>query len=128
MSSADVKPLKWTPGTEADFQAIRQQLARVLESAPFSTSKRYPALLSYVVEKALQGDSECLKERTLGIEVFRRDPQYDTNADPVVRIAAGEVRKRLAQYYYDPRHKNEIHIELPAGSYVPEFTIRGMKQ
>ena len=121
MSSTDVKPLRWIPDTEADFQAIREQLARVLESAPFNTSKRYPALLGYVVEKTLQGDTDCLKERTLGIEVFRRDPQYDTNADPVVRISAGEVRKRLARYYYGPSHKNEIHIELPAGSYVPEF-------
>lgn len=121
MSSADVKTTSWIPRTEADFQAIRRQLARVLESTPFKTSKRYPALLSYVVEKTLRGDTESLKERTLGIEVFRREPQYDTNADPVVRIAAGEVRKRLAQYYYDPSHTNEIHIELPAGSYVPEF-------
>ncbi len=121
MSSADVKPLRWAPRTEADFQAIRQQLARILSTAHFSTSKRYPALLSYVVERTIQGDTESLKERTLGIEVFRRDPQYDTSADPVVRIAAGEVRKRLAQYYYDARHKNEIHIELPPGSYVPEF-------
>lgn len=121
MSSTDVKTPSWIPRTEADFQAIRLQLARVLESAPFRTSKRYPALLSYVVEKTLQGDTDSLKERTLGIEVFRREPEYDTNADPVVRIAAGEVRKRLAQYYYNPRHKDEIHIELAAGSYVPEF-------
>ncbi|MGH9575343.1 MAG: hypothetical protein ACRD40_17680 [Candidatus Acidiferrales bacterium] len=121
MSSADVKTASWIPRTEADLQAIRKQLARILDSTPFKTSKRYPALLTYVVEKALQGGTESLKERTLGIEVFRRNAQYDTNADPVVRIAAGEVRKRLAQYYYEPRHKDEIHIELAAGSYVPEF-------
>lgn len=117
----DIAPSRRITPTEQDRDAIRQQLARVLESTPFRTSKRCPALLSYVVEKVLAGDAEALKERTLGIEVFRRDPQYDTNADPVVRIAAGEVRKRLAQYYYDPSHRQEIHIELPAGSYVPEF-------
>ncbi|HEV2665186.1 MAG TPA: hypothetical protein VG324_09755 [Blastocatellia bacterium] len=61
-----------------------------------------------------------MKERTLGIEVFRRDPQYDTNQDPVVRAAAGEVRKRLAQYYLEPGHEDEFRISLPAGSYVPE--------
>ena len=116
---------RWTPETEADRQAVRGQLGRVLGSLPFSTSRRYPALLSYVVEKALQNDTEALKERTLGIEVFRRHTQYDTNADPVVRIAAGEVRKRLAQYYYDPSHISEIHIELPAGSYIPEFYTAG---
>lgn len=117
----DSLPSKWVPQTDADRQAIRQQLARVLESTPFSTSKRYPALLNHVVERVLQGDSEALKERTLGIEVFHRDAQYDTNADPVVRVAAGEVRKKLAQYYYDASHRAEVLIELAPGSYVPEF-------
>lgn len=109
------------PRTEDECNAIRRQLALVIESAPFSASKRYPALLSYVVEKTLHSDTEALKERTIGIEVFRRDPQYDTTSDPVVRIAASEVRKRLAQYYYESRSERQIHIELPAGSYVPEF-------
>lgn len=109
------------PSTEQDCNAIRQQLANVLESAPFSTSKRYPALLRYVVEKTLHDDTEALKERTIGIEVFHRSPEYDTTSDPVVRIAASEVRKRLAQYYYESRNNRKIHIELPAGSYVPEF-------
>lgn len=118
---ADIASEKWIPITEADQQAVRDQLARVLASLPFSTSKRYPALLNYIVERTLEGHTEGLKERTLGVEVFHRDPQYDTNADPVVRIAAGEVRKRLAQYYYDSAHVREIHIEVPPGSYVPEF-------
>jgi hypothetical protein len=106
---------------EENHQAIRDQLHRVLSSLPFSTSKRYPALLNHIVEKALAGESATLKERTIGVEVFHRDPLYDTNADPVVRIAAGEVRKRLAQYYCEACHAREIHIDLPPGSYVPEF-------
>jgi len=73
-----------------------------------------------VVEQASESRFESLKERTLGVEVFGRDPQYDTNQDPVVRAAAGEVRKRLAQYYLEPGHEAELRISLPAGSYVPE--------
>ncbi|HKQ74523.1 MAG TPA: hypothetical protein VJ810_12600 [Blastocatellia bacterium] len=72
------------------------------------------------MEQASENRLELLKERTLGIEVFERDPQYDTNQDPVVRTAAGEVRKRLAQYYLEPGHEEELRISLPAGSYVPE--------
>jgi hypothetical protein len=117
----ELSPFKWDPQTEAERQAVRQQLACVLESLPFKTSKRCPALLSHVVEKALQGKSDDVKERTLGVEVFHRDPQYDMNVDPVVRLAAGEVRKRLAQYYYHASHRREIRIEMPSGSYVPEF-------
>lgn len=62
-----------------------------------------------------------MKERTLGVEVFERDPHYDTNQDPVVRTTAGEVRKRLAQYYLEPGHEDEIRISLPPGSYLPEI-------
>jgi hypothetical protein len=87
----------------------------------FNNSKRYPTLLAYTVEQTLLGNAAELKERTIGIEAFGREPSYDANADPVVRIAAAEVRKRLIQYYYDPAHSRELVIELSAGSYVPTF-------
>jgi hypothetical protein len=87
----------------------------------FSNSKRYPALLAHTVEQTLQGNASELKERSIGIDVFNRSPTYDANADPVVRITAGEVRKRLVQYYYDSAHDGELVIELPIGSYVPTF-------
>ncbi|HLK47226.1 MAG TPA: hypothetical protein VKT49_03775 [Bryobacteraceae bacterium] len=78
-------------------------------------------LLRHITERALAGDTHLLKERTLGVEVFGRRPEYDTNADPVVRGAAGEIRKKLAQYYQDPQHHGETRIELHPGSYVPTF-------
>jgi hypothetical protein len=87
----------------------------------FCQSKRYPVLLRFVVEQTLQGNADQVKERSIGIEVFNRQPNYDANADPVVRVTAGEIRKRLAQYYYDPSHSDEIRVELPTGSYVPVF-------
>jgi len=101
--------------------AVRQQLERLLAHSLFCNSKRYPALLAHTVEQTLKGNSSELKERSIGIEVFNRPPTYDANADPVVRITAGEVRKRLVQYYYDSAHDGELVIELPIGSYVPVF-------
>jgi hypothetical protein len=74
-----------------------------------------------VVNETLEGRGGSLKERALGVEVFSRDPDYDTNADPVVRTSASEVRKRIAQYYHEPGHECEIRIELTSGSYTPEF-------
>jgi hypothetical protein len=74
-----------------------------------------------VVEHAAENHVESLKERSLGVEVFGRDPHYDTNQDPVVRSTAGEVRKRLAQYYLEAGHRDEIRISLPPGSYSPEI-------
>src|SRR6201996_6780533 len=109
------------PLTALDPAAIREQLERLLAHPLFANSKRYPALLAYTVEQTLKGNAVELKERSIGIEVFGRAPTYDANADPVVRITAGEVRKRLSLYYYDSSHTGELVIELPLGSYVPVF-------
>ena len=106
---------------EFEARAIREQLERLLLHQTFRNSKRYPALLQYVVEQTLAGNVEQLKERTLGIEVFGRELDYDTNVDHIVRSTAGEIRKRIAQYYHEPGHESEIRIDLPAGSYAPEF-------
>src|ERR1700679_52562 len=109
------------PAPEA--AVIREQLERLTAHPLFSNSKRYPVLLAYAVEQTLKGNAGELKERSIGIEVFGRSPSYDANADPVVRITAGEVRKRLMQYYYDSAHDGELVIELPSGSYVPQFRV-----
>ncbi len=107
----------------SDPAMIREQLDRLLAHPLFSNSKRYPALLAYVVEQTLLGNATELKERSIGVQVFGRSPSYDANADPIVRITAGEVRKRLSQYYYDSAHDGELVIELPIGSYVPVFHV-----
>ena len=109
------------PNSGLEAAAIRGQLERLLAHPLFANSKRYPVLLAHVVDQTLLGNAAELKERSIGIEVFGRAPSYDANADPVVRITAGEVRKRLTQYYYDPAHKGELVVELPVGSYVPFF-------
>lgn len=104
-----------------DVEAVLAQLERIVESPAFRNSKRYPRFLRFIVEQALLGHADRLKERLLGIEVFDRPPDYDLATDPIVRVAAGEVRKRLAQYYVENSHANELRIQLQPGSYVPEF-------
>jgi hypothetical protein len=111
----------WRPQSREDREAILLELQEVLASPHFCNSKRYPALLQYIVENTLAGKSDLLKERTLGVEVFDRPPSYDTNTDTVVRYTAGEVRKRLSLYYHELGRKPVIQISLPPGSYVPEF-------
>ncbi len=100
---------------------MRKQLERLLQSSHFRNSRRYPALLRFIVEEALAGRGLLLKERTLGVEVFGRAPDYDTSSDPIVRVTVAEVRKRIAQYYHEDAHASEVRIELNPGSYVPEF-------
>lgn len=109
------------PASEPERQLIRNELGELLKSVHFVNSKRYPALLLYVVEEALAGRSDELKERMLGTEVFHRRADYDSSNDTVVRVAAGEVRKRLALVYHESSVEHQVHITLPTGSYVPEF-------
>jgi hypothetical protein len=100
---------------------VLDQLERIVQSKHFRNSKRYPSFLRFVVEQTLAGKTEALKERTLGVDVFARPSHYDTNDDPIVRVTAGEIRKRIAQYYQEPGHEEELRIDLPLGSYVPHF-------
>jgi hypothetical protein len=108
---------------EVDAAAVREQMQRMLAHPLFRSGRRCPALFQYVVEQALDGKTALLKERIIGIEVFGRTPDYDTNADSVVRTAAAELRKRIAQYYQESGHESEVRIELHSGSYVPDFRM-----
>jgi hypothetical protein len=102
---------------------VNSQLAKILESPHFRNSKRSQALLRFILESALSGDHAPLKERSIGAAVFGREITYDTAQDPIVRNAAIEVRKRLAQYYLEPEHAGELRIDIPIGSYVPSFRV-----
>jgi hypothetical protein len=107
---------------EEEKQAVLDQLERLVAHPVFKSSKRCLSFLRYVVEQTLtEQDQQSIKERSIGVEVFGREVGYDTNHDPIVRITAGEVRKRIAQYYHETGHESEIRIALPPGSYVPQF-------
>lgn len=111
----------WAPLSEADRQAVHDQLSRLLSSSLFCQSQRFSNLLRYLVERSLDARNEHLKERTIGMEVFGRDPSYDTTADPVVRTTAAQLRRRIARYYLESNHESEIIVELPPGTYLPVF-------
>jgi hypothetical protein len=114
-------------GDEAEAEGllaseVRQMLYQLLESRPFRTSRQCKDLLRYIVERSLSGDDAALRERVIGTEVFGRKSDYDTNDDPVVRTRAGDVRKRLAQYYQSLEPGTcVLHFELQPGSYRIRF-------
>jgi len=115
----------WTPTSDYEKGAVEQQLEHLLASPLFNSSKRYGQFLRFVVARALDGQGSQLKERVLGIEIFERNADYDTNTDPIVRVTAAEIRKRLDQYYQNPKHSQEIRLFLPSGSYAPHFSWPG---
>lgn len=106
-----------------DVSAIRAHLDVLINSPQFRQSKRCQALLRFVVEETLEGRGDHLKERVVGAQAFGREPSYETTQDPIVRNAAIEVRKRLAQYYQENSATPGVRIQLPPGSYVPEFKL-----
>ena len=114
----------WVPKTEEEKDQVRRQMERLLETAHFKNSRRYPALFRFIVEETLEGRGEFLKERLLGVRVFNRPPDYDTADDPIARVTIAEIRKRIAQYYHEEAHESEMRIELMPGRYEPEFYPR----
>lgn len=113
----------WLPHDATERQAILDELRLISESPHFCNSKRYPALLRFIVEKTLEGKQDILKERTIGIEVFGRPATYDTNTETIVRFTAGEVRKRLQLYYSEQGKDAHIRIALPSGAYTAVFSL-----
>ncbi len=118
---ADYEGASATVYGEHEKVDILRQLDRLLDSPHFSHSKRFPSFLRFIVQEELEGRGEQLKERTLGIEVFGRHSGYDTTSDPIVRVTAAEIRKRIAQYYQSPQSPDELRISLLPGSYIPHF-------
>jgi hypothetical protein len=108
-------------GTEHDPALVQQALEEIFQSTPFRTTKQCQDLLRYVVENSLAGLDHLLRERVIGSEVFGRKPDYDTGEDPVVRLRASEVRKRLAQYYQGANGPVPVRIDIPPGSYRATF-------
>ena len=104
---------------------VRALLERLLASHLFRSSRRCQILLRHITEQTLAGETSSLKERTIGVDVFGRAPDYDTSQDPIVRAGAAEIRKKLAQYYQEPGHESEVRIELLSGSYIAEFHFNG---
>jgi hypothetical protein len=101
--------------------AIREHVSEIVASQAFKGSRRSQEFLRHIIEKALNGQFEDLKERTLGVELFGRPPAYDTAEDAVVRVTACDVRKRVTNFYAELGSRSEVQIDLPPGSYIPEF-------
>lgn len=117
------------PPFSADFQAaVTAELDSILKAPIFAQSGRCKRFLNHVVVQTLAGNAPQLKERTIGIAVFERTNDYDTGDDSIVRVTANEVRKRLGQYYGQSAGAHPIQIELPRGSYVPEFRIQAPRR
>src|SRR3954453_6350117 len=109
------------PSLESEAHAIRHHLDRVLKSSGFSRAERLSRFLRFVVEGHLDGKDHELKESVIAVEVFGRNPDFDSRLDPVVRTEAVRLRVRLSKYYIEDGKADSLVIELPKGGYVPRL-------
>jgi hypothetical protein len=118
---AEIRSIDKLLRNHGQVQALRHHVDEVVQGAAFRGSHRSQQFLRYVIEKALEGSVNHLKERVIGIELFRRPPSYDTGEDAIVRVTASDVRKRLLQHYGRFGDASPFRINLPSGSYIPEI-------
>jgi hypothetical protein len=103
-------------------EAVQCALEAVLSSASMRSTLQCQTLLQYITEHTLSGELALLRERVIGKEVFGRKPDYEPGEDPVVRIRAADLRKRLALYYQSLHTVPDVRIDVPSGSYKATFT------
>jgi len=101
---------------------VRQELARLMESESLRRAPSHARLLRYLVERRVANDEPALRETSIALEVFRRDPAtYDPRTDPIVRVTVGRLRERLESHYAHYDAPPKMRIVLPRGGYAPEF-------
>ncbi|HWB84932.1 MAG TPA: hypothetical protein VG675_12375 [Bryobacteraceae bacterium] len=110
---------------ELDKTAIRTQIDRVLRSKALEGSDSYRKLLAYLAEKSIAGEEHRLKEYTVALEAFGKPESYDPRHDSTVRIQAGRLRQKLAQYYLTEGARDPIVVDLPKGGFQLHFSPSG---
>ena len=98
-----------------------EALNRILSSGHFRASERNKQFLKFVVEETVAGRASRIKAFTVAVDVFGRDSSFDASVDPIVRIAAGHLRRSLEEYYAGYGKHDPVRIVLPLGTYAPVF-------
>ena len=104
---------------DADIRAL---LERILKEDTLQRSRRNSTLLRYLVEEKLEGRGHEINGTTIAQDVFDKGSEFDPTTDPSVRVQMGRLRKVLDTYYDGPGRHETIRIDIPKGSYEPEFT------
>ena len=97
---------------------IREQLERILGSQCFEQAGRSSKFLRFAADQTLAGLGDRLKGYTIAVEVFGRPADFDAQNDPLVRVEAGRLRRRLAEYYAGEGKGDQLRVDLPRGGYA----------
>lgn len=104
-----------------------QQIEKLTKSHSLHSSESLCKLLRYLAEHSLDHPGIALKEYQIATEVLGRPAGFDPQSDSTVRVQAGRLRIKLAEYYGQEGIDDPILVEIPRGSYALTFTPRPSK-
>src|SRR5882672_4298832 len=104
-----------------------QQIDKLINSHSLHSSESLCKLLRYLAEHSLDHPGVALKEYQIATEVLGRPPGFDPQSDSTVRVQAGRLRVKLAEYYAQDGAGDAVVVELPKGSYALTFHTRTLK-
>ncbi len=104
-------------------EQVLDALEKVLRSPLFTRAERQSRLVRFIVEHALRGELNALREASIGVEVYDRPADFDPKDDTIVRVEASRLRSRLAEYYDSEGKTDAVRITIPRGGYVPVFAF-----
>jgi hypothetical protein len=103
---------------------IRHAMDRLLGNKRFANAPMKRRFLQLICKAYLDGRADELNEYMIGCEVFGRNNSYNPALDPIVRVGAHELRKKLESYYKNEGKNDDIMLDVPVGSYIPVFSRR----
>lgn len=111
--------------TVLDRTLIQSEIEKLVNSPVLHGSESLCKLLRYVAQHALDHPGAPLKEYQIATEVFGRQDSFDPQLDSMVRVQAGRLRAKLAEYYSgEAAAEDPVIVDLPKGTYVLAFHPR----
>jgi hypothetical protein len=117
-------PMAVTSTLSPNSQQFSEQIDRIMKSHSLRGSESLSRLLQYCAKQSLEHPDELLKEYQIAREVYGRGPDFDPQTDSCVRVQAGRLRHKLAEYYATEGANDPIEVKLPKGSYHVVFESR----
>ncbi|WP_269583630.1 hypothetical protein [Roseibium sp. Sym1] len=113
------------PSADPDISPERIQAALVtaLQSREFQSAPQLRAFLGFVVRATLNNEQEKLKGYTIAVEALGRPEDFNPVTDPIVRVEAARLRRRLEKYYSGTGAGETVRMVIRKGSYAPEFFL-----
>jgi hypothetical protein len=128
LETTEIPAPRETPESPAppDYREEREELERVLSHPEIARSASLVRFLTFICRKYFGGHSNEIREFSIAVEALgRRESTFDSHVDPIVRVTARLLRKKLLRLYKTDWQNHPLQIVLPLGHYVPEFIRPG---